>query len=101
MERAMQNPNSGVILDDWLDKKVESVEAELDSKRNTLEFLAGKLQTQASRLAKLDPNLDVVEFLKGPNQMLTTLQDRLDADTDEITALLRQIDEIRGEMAQP
>ena len=67
VEQALQNPNSGVILDDW----VESVEAELDSKRNTLEFLAKKLQIQASRLAKLDPNLDVVGLLKGPTQMLT------------------------------
>ena len=95
----VEQANSGVILDDWVDKKVESVEAELDSKRNTLAFLAKKLQTQASRLAKLDPDLDVVEFLKGPTQMLTTLQDRFDADTDEITALLRQIDEIRGAAA--
>jgi hypothetical protein len=119
LEQALQNPRTSVILNDWLDKKLDEKLGVLDAKWEQrfkeldakwelrfkemdakwelrFEKLDSKWELRFKELEdKLDKRLNIVEMLKEQNrsqeEKLTKLQNQFDAKNDEIIALLRQI----------
>ena len=117
-EQALQNPRTSVILNDWLDKRLDERLGGLDAKwEQRFKDLDAKWELRFEKLdakwelrfekmdakwelrfrdleAKLDSKLDIVELLKEQNrsqtERLTKLQAQFDAKNEEIISLLRK-----------
>jgi uncharacterized coiled-coil protein SlyX len=107
-EQALQNPRASVILNDWLDKRLDEKLGVLDAKweqrfkesdakwEQRFEKLDSKWEQRFEKLeSKLDSKFELVEHLKEQNksqaERLAKLQDHLDAKNEELIAILRKI----------
>ena len=118
-EQALQNPRASVVLNDWLDKKLDDKLSMLDAKweqrfkesdakwEQRFKELDAKWEQRFKeldakwelRFEKLDEKLDLVALLKEQNQSqaerLTKLQELCDAKNEEIISILRKCSSVQ------
>jgi hypothetical protein len=103
-EQALQNPGTSVILNDWLDKKLDEKLGLWDAKwEQRFKELDAKWEQRfkesdakwEQRFKELEAKLDITELLKEQNrsqaERLTKLQEQFDAKNEEIISILRKI----------